>query len=144
MDRHWGWTGALLVEELGTSGLSSSTMFLLSKSQILMTGPVAAQSQYLLGLKQRALMMSLLSRVYKCLPSLRSQSMALASLPPEAHKEPSGDIVTVFKYPLCPMWLVFNLQLVKFQTLTYLSHPQDTMMGFWLLGENLTQDTHSV
>jgi hypothetical protein len=30
-----------------TSGFSSSTMFLLSRSQILMVGPVAAQSQYL-------------------------------------------------------------------------------------------------
>merc|ERR550534_1130237 len=50
-DRHWG-GGALAVP--GTSGLSSSTMFLLSRSQILMVGPVAAHSQYLLGLKVRA------------------------------------------------------------------------------------------
>ncbi len=28
-------------------------------------------------------------------------------------------------------------------TLTYLSQLADTMMGFWLLGENLTQDTQS-
>ena len=41
------------------------------------------------------------------------------------------------------MWLVFSLQLVKFQTLTYLSHPAETMIGFWLLGENLTQETQS-
>merc|ERR1719422_1902041 len=81
----------------GTSGRSSSTMFLLSKSQILIVGPVAAHSQYLLGLNVRALMVSAWSRVYRCLPSLRSQSMALASLPPEAQREPSGDIVTVFK-----------------------------------------------
>ena len=33
---------------------------------------------------------------------------------------------------------------LKDRTLTYLSQPQETMMGFWLLGENLTQDTHSV
>ena len=28
-------------------------------------------------------------------------------------------------------------------TLTYLSQPHETMMGFWLLGENLTQETQS-
>lgn len=71
---------------------------------------------YLLGEKQRPLMVSTWSRVYRCLPSLRSQSIALASLPPEAQREPSGDIVTVFKYPVWPMWLVLSLQLVKFQT----------------------------
>merc|ERR1719180_152545 len=59
-DRHWGGS-ALAVP--GTSGLSSSTMFLLSRSQILMVGPVAAHSQYLLGLKVRALMVSAWSRV---------------------------------------------------------------------------------
>merc|ERR1711892_1454625 len=53
--------------------------------------------------------------------------MALASLPPDAQREPSGDMVTV----------------VKYQTFTYLSHPAETMMGFALLGENLTQDTQS-
>merc|ERR1719318_574656 len=69
--------------------------------------------------------------------------MALASLPPEAQREPSGDIVTVFRYPVCPMWLVLSLQLVRFHTFTYLSHPAETMMGLALLGENLTQDTQS-
>lgn len=38
------------------------------------------------------------------------------TFPPEAQREPSGDTVTVFRYPVCPMWLVFNLQLAKFQT----------------------------
>merc|ERR1719318_2429939 len=66
--------------------------------------------------------------------------MALASLPPEAQREPSGDMVTVFRYP---MWLVLSLQLVRFHTFTYLSHPAETMMGLALLGENLTQDTQS-
>merc|ERR1719190_316201 len=56
--------------------------------------------------------------------------MALASLPPEAHKEPSGLMVAVLRSPVCPMWFVFNLQLVRFQTLTYLSQPAETMMGF--------------
>ena len=32
---------------------------------------------------------------------------------------------------------------LKYITLTYLSQLADTMMGFWLLGENLTQDTQS-
>merc|ERR1719412_2816590 len=95
----------------GTSGLSSSTMFLLSRSQILMVGPVAAHNQYLLGEKVSPLMGSLWSRVYRCLPSFRSHSMALVSFPPEAQREPSGDMVTVLRYPLWPMWLVLSLQL---------------------------------
>merc|ERR1719318_432383 len=69
--------------------------------------------------------------------------MALASLPPEAQREPSGDMVTVFRYPVCPMWLVLSLQLVRFHTFTYLSHPVETMMGLALLGENLTVETQS-
>merc|ERR1719318_604874 len=69
--------------------------------------------------------------------------MALASLPPEAQREPSGDMVTVFRYPVCPMWLVLSLQLVRFHTFTYLSHPAETMMGLALLGENLTVETQS-
>lgn len=48
-------------------------------TQILMLGPVAAHSQYRLGLKQRALMVSPLSRVYRCFPSFRSHSMACPS-----------------------------------------------------------------
>merc|ERR1719309_713354 len=109
-----------------------------------MEGPVAAHSQYLLGEKVRALIVSWWSRVYRCFPSLRSHNMALASFPPEAHRDPSGDMVTVLRHPVCPMWLVFSLQLVRFQTFTYLSHPADTIMGFWLLGENLTQETQSL
>merc|ERR1719153_1569411 len=69
--------------------------------------------------------------------------MALPSLPPLAHREPSGLRVTVLRYPVWPMWLVFSLQLVRFQTLTYLSHPAETMMGLAVLGENLTQLTQS-
>lgn len=38
------------------------------------------------------------------------------TFPPEAQREPSGETVTQFKKPLCPKWLVFNLQFVKFQT----------------------------
>merc|ERR1719309_777043 len=141
MDRHWGGSARA---EPGTSGLNSSTMFFDSRSQTLIVGPVAEHSQYLLGEKQRPLMVSMWSRVYRCFPSLRSQSIALVSLPPEAQREPSGDMVTVLRYPLWPMWLVLSLQLVRFHTFTYLSHPADTMMGFWLLGENLTHDTQSL
>jgi len=54
----------------------------------------------LFGEKHRLLIVSTWSRVYKCFPSLRSQSIALASLPPDAQREPSGDMVTVFKYPV--------------------------------------------
>lgn len=68
--------------------------------------------------------------------------MALQSLPPEAHREPSGETVTVFRYPVWPMWLILRRQLVKFQTYrikfelflhkflvwgsTYLNHPVPT------------------
>merc|ERR1719309_1252469 len=141
MDRHWGGSARA---EPGTSGLNSSTMFFDSRSQTLIVGPVAEHSQYLLGEKQRPLMVSMWSRVYRCFPSLRSQSIALVSLPPEAQREPSGDMVTVLRYPVWPMWLVLSLQLVRFHTFTYLSHPADTMIGFWLLGENLTHETQSL
>ena len=43
-ERHCG--GSALADP-GTSGLSSSTRFLLSRSQTLMVGPVAEHSQYL-------------------------------------------------------------------------------------------------
>ena len=45
-------------------------------------------------------MISPASSEYKRLPSFKSHSMAVPSLPPDAHKEPSGETVTVFKY-LC-------------------------------------------
>lgn len=92
---------ALLPKEM-TSGFKSSTTDLDSKSQILMLGPVAAHSQYRLGLKHRELIITgipSVGRVYKCLPSLRSQSIAMPSLPPEAHREPSGETVTVLRNP---------------------------------------------
>merc|ERR1712133_161577 len=92
--------GLALPLRLITSGLRSSTTDFDSKSHILMLGPEAAHSQYRFGLKVRVLIMSPPSRVYKCLPSFRSHSIAFPSLPPEAHKEPSGDTVTVFTYPV--------------------------------------------
>ena len=46
----------------GNSGLSSSTVVLLSKSQILMEFWVAAHNQYLLGEKHKLWMMSPASR----------------------------------------------------------------------------------
>ena len=49
------------------------------RTHILMDCPDAAQSQYLLGLKTRALMISPPGRVYRCFPSLRSHSIALPS-----------------------------------------------------------------
>ena len=50
--------GSSLLPVLLTSYFSSSIMILPSKSQILMVGIVAAQSQYRLGLKRRVMMMS--------------------------------------------------------------------------------------
>merc|ERR1719402_19518 len=48
-----------------------------------MEGPVAAHSQYLLGEKVRALIVSWWSNVYRCFPSLRSHNMALALQVPD-------------------------------------------------------------
>lgn len=129
---------------LGFSARSSSTVFLLSRSQILMTEPAAAQSQYRLGLNVSASIMSPPSRVYKCLPSFKSHNIALPSLPPDAHNEPSGDTVTVLRYPLWPKWSYWSLQLVRFQTLTTRSQPQETMIGLAVDGENRTHDTQLV
>lgn len=48
-------------------------------TQILIEGPNAAHSQYLFGEKHSAVMISLWSKVCRCLPSFRSHSMALQS-----------------------------------------------------------------
>lgn len=85
-------------------------------TQILIRGPYAAHSQYLLGEKHRAVIMSLWSKVWRCFPSFKSQSIAFMSLPPDAHREPSGETVTVLRYPEWPKWLIFNLQFVRCQT----------------------------
>merc|ERR1719476_492914 len=89
-------------------------------------------------------MVELASKEYKCFPSFTSQSIAVPSFPPEPHKDPSGEIVMVYKTPVCPAKLVFSLQLFKFQTLMSLSQPQETINGFLADGENLTQETQSV
>merc|ERR1719159_590220 len=78
------------------------------------------------------------------LPSLTSQSMAMPSLPPEAHKEPSGEIAVVYTTPVWPAKFVRSLQLLKFQTLTSLSQPPEMMSGILAEGENATQLTQSV
>merc|ERR1719225_475874 len=57
---HWGGSARA---DPATSGLRSSTWFLLSRSHTLMEGPLAAHSQYLLGENTRELMMSWFSRV---------------------------------------------------------------------------------
>lgn len=71
--------------------MSVTGAYLLSKSKILIQLAVAAQSQYRLGEKTRALTTSPASREYRCLPSFKSQSMVIPSLPPEAAREPSGE-----------------------------------------------------
>jgi len=80
------------------------------------------------------------------LPSCNPQRWIVPSLPPEAHKEPSGATVTVLIYPVCPVKFDFSLQFVKLQTFTTLSHPPDTIKGVPLPGETekLTVLTHSV
>jgi hypothetical protein len=56
---------------------------------------VAAQSQYRLGEKTSAWISSPALSEYRCFDSLRSQSIVVPSLPPDAHREPSGEMVTV-------------------------------------------------
>mmetsp|Transcript_8680 Transcript_8680/g.36176 ORF Transcript_8680/g.36176 Transcript_8680/m.36176 type:complete len:200 (+) Transcript_8680:246-845(+) len=105
---------------------------------------VAAHSQNLLGLNARAWMMPPAWRVARCLLSLRSQSMATWSLPPEAHRDPSGATVTQLMYPVCPTKVVLSLQSLRFHTLTCLSQPPETTRGLATLGEKRTQLTHSL
>lgn len=71
-------------------------------TQILILGPVAAHNQYRLGLKHNELMIFPPSNVYRCFPSFKSHNIAFPSLPPDAQREPSGDTVTVLRYPVCP------------------------------------------
>lgn len=70
--------------------------------------------------------------------------MAVQSLPPDAQREPSGETVTVLRYPVWPTSLVRSLQLLRFHTLTTLSQPHETMRGLLADGEKRTQLTHSV
>merc|ERR1719181_1302984 len=70
--------------------------------------------------------------------------MAVPSLPPEAHKEPSGETVATYTTPVWPTRLVRGLQLLRFQTFTSLSQPADTINGILAEGEKPTQLTQSV
>lgn len=56
---------------------------------------VAAHSQYRLGEKASACISSPACSEYRCLDSFRSHNMVVPSLPPDAHREPSGEMVTV-------------------------------------------------
>merc|ERR1719305_673577 len=69
--------------------------------------------------------------------------MAVPHLPPDAQSDPSGEIVTVYKGPLCPARLSRSLQLFRFHTLTSLSQPAETMSGCLADGEKRTQLTQS-
>merc|ERR1719382_729466 len=91
-----------------------------------------------------ALMVLPASSEYKCLPSLTSHSMAVLSFPPEAHREPSGDTVTVYTTPVCPTRFVRSLQSVSPQTFTSLSQPAETISGSLAEGEKTTLLTQSV
>jgi len=79
----------------------------------------------------------------KALALVQVPSMAVPSLPPDAHREPSGETHTVLRYPVCPMRSLRSLQLVKAQTLTRRSQPHETISGTDWLGLKRTQETHS-
>merc|ERR1712226_1815738 len=70
--------------------------------------------------------------------------MTVASFPPEAHRDPSGDTEVVYTTPVCPTRFVRSLQLLRFHTLTSLSQPEETMSGIFADGENATELTQSV
>ena len=61
--------------------------------------------------------------------------MAMPSLPPEAHREPSGDTVTVLRYPVWPLSVRLSRRLRMDVTHTSLSQPADTTWGVSVLGE---------
>merc|ERR1712025_1443446 len=70
--------------------------------------------------------------------------MAVASFPPDAQRDPSGEHMAVYTTPVWPTKLVRSLQLLKFQTFTNLSQPADTMRGIFADGEKPTELTQSV
>merc|ERR1719231_847394 len=84
------------------------------------------------------------SSEYRCLPSFTSHNIVVPSLPPDAHREPSGEIATVYTTPVWPARLVRSLQSLRFQTLTSLPQPAETMSGVFADGENATLLTQSV
>ena len=77
------------------SGFSSSTLLFFSRSKTTIMLEVAAHNQYRFGEKTRAWISSPAGSEYRCFDSLRSQSMVTPSLPPDAHSDPSGEMVTV-------------------------------------------------
>lgn len=77
---------------------------------------VAAHSQYRFGENTSAWISSPAVRLYRCLDSFRSHSIVVPSLPPDAHSEPSGEIVTVLMYPVWPMWSVWMRHVLRVQT----------------------------
>merc|ERR1719231_1660542 len=84
------------------------------------------------------------SSEYRCLPSFTSHNIVVPSLPPDAHRDPSGEIATVYTTPVWPARLVRNLQSLRFQTFTSLSQPAETMSGVFAEGEKATLLTQSV
>jgi hypothetical protein len=72
------WMGTAFFPVGANSGLSSSTQKRDSRSQILMVDAVAAHSQYRMGEKHRAWMVSPASRLDRWRPSLRSHVAGVA------------------------------------------------------------------
>merc|ERR1719336_2271674 len=70
--------------------------------------------------------------------------MAVLSLPPDAQSDPSGETETEYTTPVCPTRFVRSLQSVRFQTLTSLSQPAETMSGIFAEGEKTTLEIQSL
>merc|ERR1719262_987543 len=68
----------------------------------------------------------------------------MPSFPPDAQREPSGEIAVVYTTPVWPARFVRSLQLLRFQTFTSLSQPPEIMSGILAEGEKTTQLTQSV
>lgn len=77
---------------------------------------VAAQSQYRLGEKHTAWTSSPAGRVYRAVEEVRSHRRMEPSLPAEAHRDPSGEMVMVETYPVWPRWSALRVQVSRSQT----------------------------
>ncbi|KAH3672210.1 hypothetical protein WICPIJ_010101 [Wickerhamomyces pijperi] len=88
-------SGSLALPEVANSGFNSSTKTLSCKLKTLMEEAVAAVNQYLFGEKAKAWTSSPAGKVYKAFCWFKSHKMILPSLPAEATKVPSGEMVMV-------------------------------------------------
>lgn len=86
-------SGSLALAETANSGFNSSNKVLSCKLKILIPEAVAAANQYLFGEKAKAWTSEAAFKVYKVSLEFKSHKMMTPSLPAEAFKDPSGEMV---------------------------------------------------